>query len=345
MEQLGIIWRSDSPWASPLHVVPKADGGWRPCGDYRRLNTVTEDDCYPLPHIHDFNGRLAGMTVFSVVDLVRGFHQIPVAPDDVPKTAIITPFGLFEFLRMPFGLKNAAQAFQRLMDGMLRHINFAFVYLDDILVASPDHQTHRNHLRLLFKLLEENGISINRKKCVLGQSSVRYLGHQVSAAGISPLPARVDDLMKFPPPSTKQGVQRFLGMINYYRRFVPHLAQHLGQLHSLAASRSKDVTLDSTALEAFHKAKMSLANATLLHHPNPFSATRLTVDASETAVGAELSQREQGGSCEWRPVRGVLLPLSDACRTQVFRVRQGAAGDFSVGETLPPFLGGQEVLH
>jgi len=142
MEDPGIIRRSDSPWASPLHVVPKADGGWRPCGDYRRLNTVTEDDRYPLPHIHDFNGKLAGMQVFSVVDLVRGFHQIPMASADVPKTAIITLFGLFEFLRMPFGLKNAAQAFQRLMDGILRGIDFAFVYLDDILIASPDAVSH-----------------------------------------------------------------------------------------------------------------------------------------------------------------------------------------------------------
>ena len=132
MENLGIIRRSDSPWASPLHVVPKSDGTWRHCGDYRRLNMVTEDDRYPLPHIQDFNGKLAGMRIFSVIDLIRGFHQIPMAPEDVPKTAIFTPFGLFEFLRMPFGLKNAAQAFQRLMDGILRDIKFAFVYLDDL---------------------------------------------------------------------------------------------------------------------------------------------------------------------------------------------------------------------
>ena len=142
MEKMGVVRRSDSPWASPLHVVPKSDGSWRPCGDYHRLNVATRDDRYPLPHIHDFNSRLAGATFFSVMDLVRGFHQIPMAEEDSPKTAIITPFGLFEFLRMLFGLKNAAQAFQRLMDGILRDVDCAFVYLDDILIASPDRDSH-----------------------------------------------------------------------------------------------------------------------------------------------------------------------------------------------------------
>ena len=138
LESEGIIRRSNSDWASPLHMVQKSDGSWRPCGDYRRLNIISETDCYPLPNMADITSSLAGARIFSKLDLKKGYHQIPVHPADVKKTAIITPFGLFEFIRMLFGLKNTGMTFQRFMDRALAGLPFILIYLDDILIASAD---------------------------------------------------------------------------------------------------------------------------------------------------------------------------------------------------------------
>jgi hypothetical protein len=207
LEKAGIVPRSNSGWSSTLHMVPKPDGSFRPCGDYRRLNTVTEDDRYPLPSIQDFTANLAGCTVFSKIDLVKGYHQVPMAESDIPKTAICTPFGLFEYIFMPFGLKNAAHTFQRLMDKLFRHLPFVFVYLDDILIASKDLSEHMRHLRLVFEILQSAGLQINLAKCTFSVSSLTFLGHNVDSSGISPMEKHVKALTDFPPPSDLKQLQ------------------------------------------------------------------------------------------------------------------------------------------
>jgi hypothetical protein len=166
LESAGIIRRSTSPWAFPSYMVPKKDGSWQPCGDYRRLNLVTTPIKYPLPNMQDLSNGLHGCTVFSKIDLVKGYHQIPVATEDIPKTAIITPFGLFEYLFTSFCLSNAARTFQRMMDRTTDGLEGVFAYMDDSQVGSLDRQTHLPHLEVFFSALASNGLAINLEICV-----------------------------------------------------------------------------------------------------------------------------------------------------------------------------------
>lgn len=217
----------------------------------------TRHDRYPVPHVQDFSLRLEGATMFSKVDLVRGYHQVPVRAEDVPKTAVITPFGLFEFLRMPFGLKGAAQTFQRLMDSVLRDLEFVFVYLDDILMASSSAEEHLSHLKQVFQRLDQHGLIVNTAKCQFGLSVIDFLGHRISSQGAVPLPSKVQAVADFPRPTTVKSLQEFLGMVNFYNRFLPHAAQLLQPLYAALKSKKSGDPVDWTPerILAFEGAK------------------------------------------------------------------------------------------
>ena len=299
--QMGIIRRSSSSVSSPLHMAPKKEpGDWRPCGDYRLLNQVTLPDLYPLPHIQDLTAFLKGKKIFSKVDLMKGYNQIPMHPDDVFKTAVTTPFGLFEWVQMPFGLKCAGQTFQRLMDEVLHGVNGSFGFVDDILIASDSAEAHLNDIEMLFQRLDSYGMRINLSKCEFGKVELDFLGHHITPNGITPKDDNIKAILNFELPRTVKDLQRFLGMAQFYQRFVPHFATLCASFYDRisASSSSQNIDWSGEMKVEFEKIKSAIANYSKLHHPSPGLKLQLAADASSTAVGAVLHQVTEDGELQ-----------------------------------------------
>lgn len=298
MMQQGYCRPSKSEWSSPLHMVPKKDGTWRPCGDYRKLNALTTPDRYPVPNVQDATINIDDCTVFSIVDMVRAYHQIPVHPKDIPKTAIITPFGLFEFTVMTFGMRNSAQTFQRYMNHVLRGLPFVFNYIDDLRVASKNMEEHKQHLRILFERLRQYGMQINLNKCAFGKSEVTFLGYVFDKDGIRPSNDKVAEIRDFPRPTTTKQLRQFIQSINFYRRCLPSAVKVQSVLQALIIGNKKNdntpVKWTEEAEIAFGKCKEDLARAVLLYHPRQDVELCIYVDASDQGIGGVIQQVVNG---------------------------------------------------
>ena len=265
------------------------------CVDYRKLNSITTKDAYPLPRIDDSLDTLAGSEWFSTMDLVSGYWQVGMAPEDREKTAFSTHRGLFQFTVMPFGLCNAPGTFERLMEVAMRGLQWTscLVYLDDIVVFSRDFDSHLCRLGQVLGRLETAGLKVKPSKCHLAQKEVAFLGHIVGADGVKTDPRKVAAVREWPTPATLTEVRSFLGLAGYYRAFVPEFATIAKPL-SMLSDKGKGFRWSSDCQGAFEELKGLLTRSPVLGYPEEEGRIILDPDASDIGLGAVLSQ-EQGG--------------------------------------------------
>lgn len=308
-----VIRESCSPFASPIVIVRKKDSTIRLCVDYRLLNAKTRKDAFPLPRIEESLDVLSGARYFSTLDLASGYNQVPVAESDKMKTAFCTPFGLFEFNRMPFGLCNAPSTFQRLMERMFGSQNHQslLLYLDDVIVFSATVDEHIQRLGAVLETLREQNLKAKLEKCCFLKTEVKYLGHVISQDGVATDPEKISVVANWQTPKTVTELRSFLGFASYYRRFVKGFATLAAPLHRLVAElggtktkrpskRPLQEMWNEQCEKSFTELKSKLVNSPVLAYANFSNPFILEIDASHWGLGAVLSQQQQDGRV--RPV-------------------------------------------
>ena len=295
MAEQGLIEPSNSPWSSPVVLVKKKDGSLRFCVDYHPLNYVTRKDSYPLPRVDDALEALAGMKWFSTLDLRSGYWQVKLDEMSKGKTAFSTGSGLWQFRVMPFGLCNAPATFERLMERVLAGLPWrvAMVYIDDILVSGGTFEEHLTNLRTVFERLRIAKLKLSPGKCNLFQPKVGYLGHILSAEGISTDPRKIEAVSTWSPHTNLSELWSFLGICSYYRTFITSFAEIAKPLHNLLENK-RMFEWSHEAQQAFQELKDRLVRAPILGYPLPDALLILDTDASNQAVGAVLSQLQDG---------------------------------------------------
>ncbi|CAF3176291.1 unnamed protein product [Rotaria socialis] len=294
MERNGQINRSQSPWASPVLLVKKHDGSPRFVVDYRKLNSITIRDSYPLPRMDDTINKLAGAKYYSKFDLKCGYHQVPIDPQDKHKTAFITPYGLFEFNVLPQGLVNGPPIFQRIMSEVLGNLlgHHCLVYLDDIITFSTNFNDHVKGVHAVLNALNNHNFKLNLSKCALVYERIEYLGHEIDHAGYRPLQNNIKAVIDIPTPTTYDEAHRFYGMANYYRSFIKNFANVAYHLQRFQAKKGEFVWKIEQQL-AFDTLKEKLTSEPcVLKFPIPDIPFILATDASsKNGIGVTLKQK------------------------------------------------------
>ncbi|AET39948.1 uncharacterized protein Ecym_5175 [Eremothecium cymbalariae DBVPG len=291
----GFIVPSKAPGSSPVVLVKKKDNSYRLCVDYRELNKITVSDPFPLPRIEEMLACIGDAKVFSTLDLHSGYHQIPMRKEDRAKTAFVTSEGKYEYLVMPFGLMNAPSTFARYMSEIFRGLRFVAVYLGDLLVYSLNEQEHIYHLAVVLGKLKEHGLIAEKKKCRFHVNKVEFLGYEVSDKGIRPLSHKCEAIKLLKMPQTVKQAQRFLGLVNYYRRFIPNCSLITRPLQRFIAGKEKWTKRHT---EAVKHTKTLLSSEPILvkFKTQDLNANYvLTTDASKEGVGAVLEEVDEKG--------------------------------------------------
>jgi transposase InsO family protein len=295
--RLGFIRPSASPYGAPVLFVRKKDNSMRMCVDFRALNKLTIRQRTPLPLIDDLLNRLHGARVFSTLDLRTAYHQVRIAEEDVHKTAFRTRYGQYEWLVMPFGLTDAPSTFQRLINHVCKPLldKCALAFLDDICVYSPNEEQHEHDLRAVLDLLRKHRLYAKLSKCVFFASECVWCGHVVSGDGLRPDPAKVETVIKWPEPKTQHDVRSFMGLGQFFHRYIKdcaRIASPLYDLTSIGAPKSWE-TLPEAARLAFEQLKVALSSPPVLRIPDPSLPFVLSTDASGFALGGCLMQRDE----------------------------------------------------
>lgn len=282
-------------WAAPIVPVVKTDGRIRICGDFKvTINPVISMDKYPVPRVEELFAKMSGGVKFTKLDLKDAYQQIELDKESRKYVTINTQKGLYQYTRLPFGVSTAPAIFQREMENLLRDLKHVVVYLDDILVTGTDEEDHLRNLTLVLERLKTAGLRLRRGKCKFMQEEVEYLGHVISKKGLEPSAHKVDAVLKAPQPRNVKELQSYLGLLNFYRKFLPNLSTVLQPLHALLSSTAKWSWTDNEE-QAFQKSKELLTSATVLVHYDPAKPVVLACDASPHGLGAVLAHRDEDG--------------------------------------------------